>query len=1017
MTDPTLDFEGKGSFTLVVTATDADDPGRKATATVTVNLTNENEAPYFDKVTRDKVQSFDGTSGAISPISQVYAENRRTAVVALAAIEPDGDPLRWELTGADAGAFEVKDIPDGSGTRDRVELAFVNQPNFESRGGSDNQYSVTVRATEEMDSVSGGPAKGTTLSVMVQVTDIDEDGKVDIDWLQPEVGTPLMAMATDPDGIDNTATYEWFRAKVANPNPDPDISTLGQPASEWETITTATDAAYTPQGDDAATPAGEDAVDEDKFLLVRATYQDGQATDEDANADEFAVAITANAVRADVADEDNNSPDFRANKTTRTIPENTAKGEPVGRPVMVDINEDHDTLTYELLVSTTVVDTPTQAQTDTATADHALFSIDKATGQITVNGDLSYEVGGEADGEYQVVVRATDPSGEIDTAANPPVEENRDDILVTIKVDDVNEAPGVADEPGLAELSVNEVDSSSKDYYLGLGNTVDADDNIVLNGNMENLYKRTEEDLVDSTSWPEPIAGPDGHLFEYSTPADAEGIGRRLHFKTTDLPDFENPMDENRDNVYEVTIVVVDTAGATGTKSIRITVTDVDETGKLVVAPAQPHLGGMVVATVTDPDGVESITDWNWFSNSSDDLDTATLIAGATMNYYVPKGDATVGQYLWAEVDYRDGESVEDDPVTALDERNDAPTGAVLADDSTDDGTTIQTDYDSDEMLSKRTDNAVQKDPSGPDPSAFPGRTINLEVAETTPSTGYVGVPVLTYDRTKAEALQDPRVDVGGPDGSLFVFAEGHDLETDGVPFTTSYYDGELTQGGTDDPNTLDKFGQLALMPVTHLNAEGDKNVYTVEVMDADADRELGVITVIITVTDVNEAPSVSCPALRPKPADKHRSGLRGDLYHQDRWLRTPPPVWTIGDPVMAMDADRGDTLSYELGGADAASFAIDSDTGQLMTSAALDYETKMEYMVTVTATDSEGETDMIYVTIMVTNVGLDNAYDMDDSGDISRDEVIMAIDDFLFGDGSVTRDDVIAVINLFLFG
>ena len=73
------------------------------------------------------------------------------------------------------------------------------------------------------------------------------------------------------------------------------------------------------------------------------------------------------------------------------------------------------------------------------------------------------------------------------------------------------------------------------------------------------------------------------------------------------------------------------------------------------------------------------------------------------------------------------------------------------------------------------------------------------------------------------------------------------------------------------------------------------------------------------------------------------------------------------------MDADRGDTLSYELGGADAASFAIDSETGQLMTSAALDYETMMEYMVTVTATDSEGETDMIYVTIMVTNVGLDN--------------------------------------------
>ena len=41
-----------------------------------------------------------------------------------------------------------------------------------------------------------------------------------------------------------------------------------------------------------------------------------------------------------------------------------------------------------------------------------------------------------------------------------------------------------------------------------------------------------------------------------------------------------------------------------------------------------------------------------------------------------------------------------------------------------------------------------------------------------------------------------------------------------------------------------------------------------------------------------------------------------------------------IGDPVMAMDADD-DTLTYALGGTDAASFDIDAATGQLMTKAA----------------------------------------------------------------------------------
>ena len=83
-----------------------------------------------------------------------------------------------------------------------------------------------------------------------------------------------------------------------------------------------------------------------------------------------------------------------------------------------------------------------------------------------------------------------------------------------------------------------------------------------------------------------------------------------------------------------------------------------------------------------------------------------------------------------------------------------------------------------------------------------------------------------------------------------------------------------------------------------------------------------------------------------------------------------------LGDPYTATD-DDGDTPVYALSGTDAASFTIDSGTGQLMTSAALDYENKMTYMVTVEVRDNEDAAaaadtmvdDTVEVTVTVTNV------------------------------------------------
>ena len=125
-----------------------------------------------------------------------------------------------------------------------------------------------------------------------------------------------------------------------------------------------------------------------------------------------------------------------------------------------------------------------------------------------------------------------------------------------------------------------------------------------------------------------------------------------------------------------------------------------------------------------------------------------------------------------------------------------------------------------------------------------------------------------------------------------------------------------------------------------------------------------------------------------------------------------------IDAPPAAVDPDRGDTLTYTLGGTDAASFDIVAATGQLQTRVALDAATKSTYTVTVTATDTADASAEITVTITITTSTLGplgDRYDANNDGSIERDEVIAAIRDYF--NNLITRDDVIAVIRLYFTG
>ncbi len=118
---------------------------------------------------------------------------------------------------------------------------------------------------------------------------------------------------------------------------------------------------------------------------------------------------------------------------------------------------------------------------------------------------------------------------------------------------------------------------------------------------------------------------------------------------------------------------------------------------------------------------------------------------------------------------------------------------------------------------------------------------------------------------------------------------------------------------------------------------------------------------------------TIAVPEVEPEPAPRSDDRVvRVDPMFSAMTATISVPENTasgtdIGDAITA----TGDTLTYSLTGTDAASFSIVSTSGQVQTSAALNFEAKSSYSVTVEVRDSPPETadDTIVVTINVTNV------------------------------------------------
>ncbi len=969
--DPLLDFDDdskKQSFSVVVKATGSD----SQTATVTVNIvvTDINEPPL--------VKEGDVNIANQATLTENYPEVKDNApntdaVATYVGSDPEGQPIIWDMRGADASFFTItggvlkfKTPPDAENPRSRsgdntATPAALGTPDE----AADNIYSVQVRAIATRVSGDTGPAQTVEFIVNVTVDPVDEKGTLLLTRLQPEADDSdssnsdtdynipnatraIGVIVTDPDGpAAITPTVKWEVSEVVESALDlEDDNHWGDPADG--PIATAT---FTPKDGDVG-----------KFLRVTVTYADSDtflATD-------TVQVMSLYKVQAEEGGYANGSPDFIDDEVTITVAESLTVDSDVGSAVGVRTGGTtaKDRLTYSLVAD------------GTHTADIGYFNINQATGQITLAGELDADAQRDSDadgdidsddlaaGEYKVNVMATDPSGLSDIVA------------VVITASKVNDIP-VLGGTGRPELTIEE----NRDGHTGVDNPSDQvfDGNVASAAPTVNVYTVTDDDGSHASIATWRLEGADaGDLQLVSTG------GRTLIFKNA--PDYENPADADGDNVYKVTIVAIDNDDGRAEFDVSIAVSNANEGGEVTLLDAngnevvQPHAHGEITAELTDQDGGVSGVTWAWTKNATNNTgDTFAAITDADgiaiiSASYTPTNDDT-GDFLRVTATYRD----------------------LLSSAAGDRTAVVTTTY-----------SVLEGAALGQAPEFVSGgndvTSVEVEVAENSPSSAYVGAPLL--------AATDPD---GGSAGLVYTLEDVEDGDD------AKYF--ALLQRGSVNTRQLVVAQPIVdgtlYYPVELDSEDSDKNSFTV-VLEASDGQLSDTLTVTITVTDRNEAPSV--------PAEAEEGAITTPTNNAPAFPDTETGMRSvdegtgagvdIGDPVAATDADD-DTLTYELSdtvadSGDAATFSIDAATGQLSTADVVpDVATKETYAVTVTADDGT-DTVSVDVTITVTAV-VDTGYDANGDGIIDGDEVIQAVRDYFAG--IITGPEVIEVVRLYFEG
>ena len=521
--------------------------GGSATVTVTIAVVDDNVAPVFDDGT-STTRSIDENSG---PGTAVGAP--------VAATDLNDDPLTYSIDSQQGGPYTVDD------TTGQLRLGAGAALDYERRA----TQRVNLRV-EDPDGLSD------TIAVQIEIANVNEppviSGNATPQWQENRTGNVARYTASDPerDSVEWTVTgtdagfFSMNSQGYLTFNDPPDFE--ASRGSTYELTVVATDA----NGNRAelditvtVTNVNEPPTVQGRTELVLSENDDTfdetyYATDPEGSSTTFTWSVSGT-----------DYGDFNIDRNTgvltfRNTPDYERPADYNGNNeylVQVRASDGQYTGTLDVTITVTDVNEPPEfnssslGKTSFSYAENGTAALYTYRATDPERAAITWSVAGTDDDDFAISQTGVLTFAEIPDFEMPDDADEDNEYLVTVVARDtafnyarLDVTVTVTNSTGAEEPTITTTSNPAPYRENGAGA----------------VYTfRARDPQGRAVAWS--LTGADSHAFEISS----SGV---LTFVSP--PDFESPADFNRDNVYQITVVVTDDQGLTDSVAVTVTVTN-----------------------------------------------------------------------------------------------------------------------------------------------------------------------------------------------------------------------------------------------------------------------------------------------------------------------------------------------------------------------------------------------------------------------------------------------------------